>query len=309
MLDYFKRICVFLIYITPYFLFGNSIIGNLLPINDYYRGTVGERMFFNRDESIDHIFQINLDSRYYNFHHGWIYNGKTFDFEQYSRQINILSLSCQTNKNIRLEIRIPYVRLYFEHPIEDDKDYSHSGLSDILINATYRTLYIPNKYSSYFLAGIKIPTGYYKQDLDDLKLNLGTGSCDIPIVFRNNLSVFNVDLFLDIGYVFIGKSDGIFFMQDGKVDIGDEIFSDFVISAKVHKSIFMKFEMNWFKVFNPNFEAWEVLVSPEQSKTSLIPSIIWKPKNNRIIIEIGCLFDVWGKNTFYGISPVVKVQI
>ncbi len=308
MLRKMKMIRLFLISILPGFVFANPMVGALMTVNDYFRGTAGERMIFYSDESAGQSIQISLDSRYYDFRYGWREGGDTFNFKRYSRHIDIFSFGCQMSDRFQLEIRVPYVRLNYKHPIEKD-DYSNAGLSDISINGTYRIFYIPEKYSSFFLTGLKIPTGYYKRDLKDLKLNLGTGSYDIPIALRNDFSNSGLDLFLDIGYIFIGKCDGVSFWQNEKMDIGDEIFSDFVFSGNVYKSIFVKFEMNWFKVFNPDDNVPNTIVYPEQSKLSVTPSIIWKSRNDKIFIEIGCLFDVWGRNTFGGISPVIKIQI
>jgi len=164
---------------------------------------------------------------------------------------------------------------------------------------------ISNRHLISFSSGIKLPVGYYKYEED--KLPLGTGSYDIPLIINTDFQFKNFQLFFDTGYIFTGKSEGLYppYNVGEKFENGDEIFCD-VALTKAFKLITMKLETNFYYVFNSTPESPEWADS--QSKLSIVPGIIIPLFIKNLKLDLSYSFDIFGKHTFSGSSPVIRVH-
>ena len=279
-------------------IYSNPISWPYLPVNDYFRGTAGERLFFSFAKYNKGSFWINNDFRYYKFDHYWEVTGDKFECDPYSRLINIFSVGYLPFDKIQLSIRIPYVSL-------KNLNLSNAGLSDIFIGFSCQMFEFNEKNNISFSSGIKIPVGYYKYN--KYKLPLGTGSYDIPFIVNSNFQKRSYQLFLDAGYILIGKSEGIYpsYNVGKKFNNGDEIFSDIVL-AKMTRIATLKVEANYFYVFSsyPDLGDW----TDSQSKFSVTPGVILPLPVTNFSLELSYTFDLFGKYTFSGSSPVIRIS-
>lgn len=294
-----KRIRIILLYISLFsFAYSNPISWPYLPANDYFRGTAGERLFFSFAKYNKGSFWINNDFRYYRFNNYWEQTtGDKLECDTYSRLINIFSVGYVPIDKIQLSIRIPYVSLL-------SQNLSNAGLSDIFIGFSYQMFEFNEKDNISFSSGIKIPIGYYKYNKN--KLPLGTGSYDIPFIINSNFQKRSFQLFLDAGYILIGKSEGIYpsYNVGKKFNNGDEIFFDIVL-AKMTRIATLKVESNYYYVFSsyPDLGDW----SDSQSKLSVSPGIIFSLPITNFYLELSYTIDLLGKYTFSGSSPVIRI--
>ncbi len=279
-------------------VFSNPMTWPYMPASDYFRGTVGERLYFDFSKKDKGSFYINDDLRYYHFKYYWDQDENKCEYNSYSRLINIFSLGYTPFDKIQFSVRIPYVSL-------KNQSLSNSGLSDIFIGFSYQLMEISNRHLISFSSGIKLPVGYYKYEKD--KLPLGTGSYDIPLIINTDFQFKNFQLFFDTGYIFTGKSEGLYppYNVGEKFENGDEIFCD-VALTKAFQLITMKLETNFYYVFNSTPESPEWADS--QSKLSIVPGIIIPLFIKNLQLDLSYSFDIFGKHTFSGSSPVIRVH-
>lgn len=288
-------------------VYSNPISFQILPANDYFRATAGEQLMFSNNNYKKNSIVVNNDLRYFMGTRIISSKGEVNKYNDYTRLINLFSIGYCPLNGIQFSIRVPYLSLFYN--LGEDRDYSNKGLSDILVSLTVKLYGKDDVFNTYFLLGYKFSKGYYQFDQNDLKLVLGTGSNDIPILFRNDFTVGRLEIFFDVGYIIIGKSDGIFYLYEKNIDIGDEIFSDLAVIRDLNKSIRLKLELNWYSVFDPSVDIPIYRISPEQKKASICPGILWSPmQDDRILIDLSCSYDFWGRNTILGISPIIRFQ-
>jgi len=278
----------------------NPISWPYLPASDYFRGTAGERLFFGFCSMKKGSLSIKNDFRNYHFNNYWSKSGEKYEFDSYSRMINILSFYYMPFNKAQFSIRIPFVKV-------ENFNLSNNGLSDILLGFSYNVMELMNNNLKISLStGLKIPVGYYEYDKD--KIPIGTGSYDVPLVINTDFLFYNIITNLDIGYIFIGNSEVLYpLYNEGKIkENGDEIFIDFAVIMELNKYVAVKIESNYYNVFNSTFENYKE--SDSQNKLSITPGIIFSTFSNKIKCEFGFSYDLVGKNTFFGYFPVLRIQ-
>jgi len=293
-----KKVIVFIILIIlPLRVSGNSI--SIRPSIDYFRSTAGERIFFYYQKYQKGSFYIDNDFRFYSSKKYWDESGKKVGDYKYTRFINIISIKYCPISKTQFSIRVPYVYLNSKW-----RSSSNCGLSDIFFGVSYEIAqYLNNKI--YLSSGVKIPVGYYDK-YDNEKLPLGTGSFDIPFIINSDLNIKNNLIFFDVGYIFIGESEILYSNNVLKRNNGDEIFGDIAI-MKEYNGLGVKFEMNYYYVFDSSISG-KPRRNDSHSKFSITPGLIFSPKFKNIKLELGFSYDLAGKNSFSGYSPVIRIH-
>lgn len=290
-----KVLISFLITLFPVCVFGNVIQSPQLPAIDYFRGTAGEQLFFYYPDLKKGSLNINNDFRFCILNNYFNHLGEKIEIGYIKRLINVFSLNYSPLNKTQFSVRIPYVNT-------ENKWSSNSGLSDIFLGLTYEIKQLPN-IKVLLSSGVKFPVGYY--EIDDIKAPLGTGSFDVPIIINSIIQIGDGFLFADAGYIFNGKSK--IESRSGDVllehDIGNEIFSDIVFMKPFFKELVFKLEINSFYVFE-DMDRWE----RNYSKLSFSPGILFTNKSGIFIIDLGISYDLWGKNVYFGYSPILRVH-
>lgn len=295
-----KIISVFILLFFPVTILSNPISWPYLPAKDYFRATVAERLFFYYQNYRRGNINIANDFRYYTFNKYWDRSKNEMDYynNEYTKLINISSICYNPTNKLQLSLRIPFVKL-------KNKYVSNSGLSDVFIGISYNLFQIRES-NLYISSGVKLPLGYHKYN--ENKIILGTGSYDIPIIINSDINIKDLYLFIDAGYIFIGKSEGIYpsYNIGKKFENGDELFGDIAI-LKYFKILDLMIEFNYYYVFDPyqNNSEWNNV----QYKFSVTPGIIFSTKNQKFKAELGFTCDLIGKNTFSGNSPIIRFNI
>ena len=271
-------------------LYANIIFWPYLPAGDYFRGTTGERLFFNPIKQSKGDIVINNDFRYYRFKHYRDITGGLKEYPTYSRFINIVSIGYMPSEKFMLSLRMPYVGITM--PMRDKTEW---GISDFLVSGVLQ-IFTSNCYTLSISSGLKLPVGYYK--FGKQKITLGTGSYDVPIILYSDVHFKDFCFFFDTGYIFTGKSDNIFpfFNNIEKIENGNEIFFDAVLTKEI-KMFTAKFETNYYYVFDTTPD---ILATNEgQQKLTLAPGIVFPLFIKDLKIDASYLFDVTGENVFY----------
>ncbi|MBN1996257.1 hypothetical protein JW935_01810 [candidate division KSB1 bacterium] len=179
-------------------LFANMIDPPSLGLADYYRGTAGERLFFEDSNKNAGCFFIHNDTRYYHLKYSWnIFSKKTRHYDDHSRFISLTSINYSPVNRFFLSIRIPYVKIrYTEFP------KSHSGLSDIFFGLSYKIVMAEN-HSLFISTGVKAPTG--DNTTGETIQPLGTSGYDIPILLNTNFKTKKTNYYFDAGCIIIFK--------------------------------------------------------------------------------------------------------
>lgn len=278
----------------------NPISWPYLLADDYFRGTAGERLFFGIHGLKKGSLFINNDFRYYNFTSYWDDNYHKHEFDEYSRTINIFSLNYMLFERMQVSVRIPLVKV-------KNFNLSNSGLSDIFFGFSYRvTELIDDRLQISFSTGIKIPTGYYEYEED--KIPIGTGSFDVPIILNADLFFDDFIGSMDAGYIIIGNSKILHPQYDKNITIhnGDEFFIDLTVIRKLNDNIALKFESNYYDVFRSTYRGYDY--DWGQSKLSIAPGIIFSTLTDKLKFDVGISYDITGKNTYSGFSPVLRIH-
>jgi hypothetical protein len=295
-----KRVLISLLAILfPVCAFGNIMPPVSLPAGDYFRGTTGERLFFNYREVRSGVLSISSDLRYCDFGGYWNYFGekREYDTDNYKRVINITSLGYAVTDRVLVGLRLPYVT-------RETTWGSNSGFSDIFLSVSY--LVSRSSDSQIFLSsGLKLPTGDHEDG--DGKLPLGTGSRDVPVILSLDFELQHFSLFSDMGYIFTGESDAeeAWSGQERRRDNGNEVFADLAVMKRFSPAA-AKLEIDYYHVAT----SWDDVLGREegQYKLSIVPGIVLPQILENLTIEVGFSHDVAGENTFRDTSPVVRVH-
>jgi hypothetical protein len=269
-----------------------------LPLNDYLRGTAGERLFFDTAESEQTGFRVAGDFRSYDINGCWDRTGDEAICDSYTRSVGIVSVGYAPTDNLELSMRVPYVK------IETDQR-TYSGVSDIRVGVSYLLKRFRNG-GVHISGGLKMPTGYHGNDPD--KRPLGTGSYDVPLALNSGFEFRDFVLFADLGYILMGTTDlkSPTHDYDGERNIGDEVFADVAVMRRIGGAA-LKLEVNYFDVYDS--KVGDVELEDGQEKLSVMPSVLFHPISEGFGVEFGLCLDARGRSTARGASPVLRIQL
>ncbi len=257
----------------------------------YVRGTMGEpHVSEDMDMADRNSLVFGADFQYSGFAKYLDGDGKKHDFDyELKRYSALLSLDFGLTEDVEIGVRLPVIRLRWDHP---RYALTNSGISDLL--ARVRVDPLGDRTDPVHLAfgaGVKFPTGEY--ELGD-NLMTGTGTTDLVFMLYSSTDLDAIRIYSYAGYAVTGsRGPDLPFVGDDKENLGN-VFSFTVVLSRAVSPI-LDFRLGVDGHLMASSHVGDIQSDNGMSLISLCPCAALTIPKTMLILEGGISHDLYGE--------------